>query len=216
MTANSDTSWIPRYLTATDVATATLDEIPHLVRMAWDWALHFPETGGEGIEDLIEDLKEIVEREKTRLSDPAHVKAEARRAALDAANAVREKNADEERRLQWLQREAYEAITGLTVATVAKGMSPRGCFVYMLWERKGAEKPIYVGKSTNIFARIGDHMRDPARRKRIGWVTFIRCEDTDRMKRAERKWIGHYKPELNIQGIEAGDLSVADCSDISH
>lgn len=199
----ADTSWIPRYIPRADIATATLDDIDTLVRTAWDCALRFPETGGEGIEDIIEDIKEIVAREKSRLGDADRINAAARRAALDAANAVRAKNAVEEQRLGWLQREAIEATVGLTAEGVAKGMSPRGCFIYMLWGRKGDKTPIYVGKSANIFARIGDHMRDPARKKHIGWVTLIRCENIARMDKAERYWIRHYQPVLNIQGIEA-------------
>jgi transcriptional regulator with XRE-family HTH domain len=57
---------------------------------------------------------------------------------------------------------------------------------------------LYVGKSTNIYARLGQHMSDPVKRVQVHHVEFFRCESEDHMNRVERILIGTTGPVWNI------------------
>ncbi len=194
LTSAEPVSWIPRYADLAEANVASLEDIPFLVRAAWEHALLFPELGGEGVEDLIADLKEIVARETGRLTaiacDTTAIKAEAHHIAVQA--------------LRSASRITEEGLAGIAAEGIPGGIDPHGWFVYLLWEYKGDAAPLYVGKSTNLFSRLGAHMTDRAKRYRVRWVTLLRCTSERRMNEAEERLIGRYRPELNIAGI-SGD-----------
>ena len=95
---------------------------------------------------------------------------------------------------------AEHALADLVIEGAGDRFTPHGYFVYLLWERDDST-PIYVGKSTNILARLGDHMSNPARRHRVRKVTLIRCKNQLTMDRTEDRLIRRYRPELNIAGV---------------
>lgn len=75
--------------------------------------------------------------------------------------------------------------------------NPQGFYVYVLW---GDEGPVYVGKSTNILSRPGQHMNDPKRREATKRVQFIEYDEEDTMTAAESALIKAYRPRFNIMG----------------
>ena len=77
------------------------------------------------------------------------------------------------------------------------GIDPVGYYVYLLWESRGDGKPIYVGSSSSILVRLGRHLGDGPKRRRVGWITFIRCASKQAMTRRENALIRKYLPEWN-------------------
>lgn len=83
------------------------------------------------------------------------------------------------------------------LASDGDGIDPGGYYVYLLWEVRDDEIPVYVGSSGNILARLGDHLGDSAKRSRVGWVTLVRCTSERAMLRREAELIRRYRPEWN-------------------
>lgn len=193
--ATAETSWIPRYASREDALAATLAEIPDLVRQAWNHALLFPELGGEGIDDLLADVKEIVARE-SEVMVSATAAAERRIAAAERIGLNEQRAAE---------RKLAEGLMGIAAEGVADGIDPVGCFVYLLWEHKEDKVPVYVGKSVNLLGRLGDHMRSEGKRYRVRWITLIRCRTQRQMDATEARLIRRYRPELNTAGIPADE-----------
>lgn len=79
-------------------------------------------------------------------------------------------------------------------------VDPTGFFVYILWER-GVERPLYVGQSRNVLARLGQHLSNPDRKHRIAKVRLIKCADERTMCAHEKDLIEHFQPALNIVGV---------------
>lgn len=77
------------------------------------------------------------------------------------------------------------------------GIDPAGFYVYLLWAAQADDEPVYVGKSANILARLGDHLGDAGKRAGIGWVTLIRCTSEAAMVRREAELIRKYLPAWN-------------------
>ncbi|MCM3884292.1 hypothetical protein [Frankia sp. R82] len=179
-----------------------------------------PQSSG----DLIDDLRDAHTRIKIavlgaaargRVSDPdavlaaitpelAAVKALAAEAALRVVVETERRERTERARARMVRLDesrVRNAVANLVVTEVDKEFDPRGCFVYLLW---GADpdRPLYVGKSTKILARLGQHMGDRQKRHRVQRVTVIRCRDGRQMNRTEEKLIAEYQPTLNILGIE--------------
>ncbi|OHV52786.1 MULTISPECIES: GIY-YIG nuclease family protein [unclassified Frankia] len=102
--------------------------------------------------------------------------------------------------LRVVESRVRNALANLVVTAVDREFNPHGCFVYLLWGTD-PDRPLYVGKSTNILARLGQHMSDSTRRYRVQRVTVIRCRDGRQMDRTEGRLIEEYQPTLNIQGI---------------
>lgn len=177
-----------RYADPGMITKTRLDGLPGLVKLAWNIALLFPEFGDEIIADLCADVTAIVEREGVRMSGEA-----------DAAAAAKAEEF-------WRSRvsRAYARGTELTAALSSgikkDGINPRGWYVYILWPGKDAEKPLYVGRSSNIFARLGSHMNDPQKRYDTWWVSIIECNGETDMCETEGRLIGHYRPRLNVVG----------------
>lgn len=182
---------IDRYIKEEDAATYSLAGVPSLIKFAWDMALLLPEQGDEIIADLCSDVRSIVEREAARMA------AEAQSAADDKAKSF------------WLGRleKAYQRIGALETATALasaitpEGIDPHGYCVYLLWPRKGADKPIYVGRSFNVLSRLGTHMGDREKRYSTQWVSVISCGTEQEMNTTEMRLIAHYKPVLNTLGV---------------
>jgi hypothetical protein len=82
-------------------------------------------------------------------------------------------------------------------AIEVEGFNPNGSFVYLLWDHTD-DRPIYIGASRNILARLGNHLVDPDKRGRVGRVTLVRCYGPEAMAATEAKLIDFYKPELNL------------------
>lgn len=71
-----------------------------------------------------------------------------------------------------------------------------GPCVYLLWHRAvGDRKPAYVGATTNILRRLGNHLERKA--GEFDRVTFIKCADEDVMWEVESHLIAVYRPWLN-------------------
>lgn len=70
-----------------------------------------------------------------------------------------------------------------------------GWFVYVLWE---GDKPLYVGQSRNVLARLGSHASDPMKRYRMTDITLNAFESEREMVEAEARLIKELQPELNI------------------
>lgn len=74
--------------------------------------------------------------------------------------------------------------------------APGTYHVYMLYDVD--ERLLYVGQSSNIINRLGQHYNHPDRGGRIARVAMIRCATRDAMRQLETHLIGELQPELNI------------------
>jgi GIY-YIG catalytic domain len=74
------------------------------------------------------------------------------------------------------------------------GIDPGGYYVYLLWEVRDDDKPVYVGSSGNILGRLGAHLADSRKRPQIGWITLIRCTSERAMLDRENVLIRRYRP----------------------
>lgn len=77
---------------------------------------------------------------------------------------------------------------------------PHGCFTYCLWG-DDPQRPLYVGQSTNILARLGSHLGDGLKRPHIQRVTVTRHDGPEAMCRAEAGLIALHQPPWNRAGI---------------
>jgi hypothetical protein len=83
------------------------------------------------------------------------------------------------------------------LASDGDGIDPAGYYVYLLWAIEGDAKPVYIGQSGNILARLGSHLGDPSKRAGVGWITLIRCTSQQAMMRREAELIRKYRPAWN-------------------
>lgn len=72
-----------------------------------------------------------------------------------------------------------------------------GHFVYVLW---ADTEPIYVGSSSNVLARLGQHMSGP-KRPQVTRVTVKEYPSHWMMIEAELALIRRYRPPLNVAGM---------------
>jgi predicted GIY-YIG superfamily endonuclease len=72
-------------------------------------------------------------------------------------------------------------------------------YVYLLCDAKG--EPIYVGRSSNVFGRIGQHMQVRERRAATKAVSLIPCDSVAETKTVEMALIKLYRPPLNVYGL---------------
>jgi hypothetical protein len=112
---------------------------------------------------------------------------------------AREKAA--ERRAQ-REAERERRTLGLAVSLnlIDHAFDPRGFFVYLLWG-DNIERPLYVGQSRNLFARLGQHMSNRERKHLVKRVQVMRCKSEADMTSTENRLIALYQPPLNIVGI---------------
>jgi hypothetical protein len=117
----------------------------------------------------------------------------ARRDADAAASAARVA----ERRAEECAREV-RAITVRPLAGTEQVPVSAAC-CYVLWG-DDQERPLYVGKSTNVLARLGAHLADPVKRSQIRRWSIIECVDgSSRLHEAETMLIAHYRPRYNAE-----------------
>lgn len=84
------------------------------------------------------------------------------------------------------------------LASDGDGIDPCGWYVYLPWEVRDDEKPVYVGSSGNILARLRAHLGSSKRRSRVGWMTLIRCTSEKAMLAREGALIRKNRPEWNM------------------
>ncbi|MGH3644371.1 MAG: hypothetical protein ACRDUX_35735 [Mycobacterium sp.] len=90
------------------------------------------------------------------------------------------------------------AAASIVAASIGESFDPRGCFVYILWG-DDPERPVYVGKSTNVLSRLGSHMQpSSAKGGLVRRVQLMRCRDRPTMDRTEVRLIHQYRPLLNV------------------
>lgn len=94
-----------------------------------------------------------------------------------------------------------EGAQGFVSEAVGDSFDPHGNFVYLLWGTNPST-PLYVGQSTNLFSRIGNHFSNPQKRQCIKSVQFIRCRSVAIMNGLEARLIYQYSPPWNVRGID--------------
>jgi hypothetical protein len=101
-----------------------------------------------------------------------------------------------------LQLEVEKAVKGMDgpLQAFSAQFDPHGLYVYLLWGND-PDRPVYVGQSSNILARLGDHMRDATKRSIVKRVQVVNCEDKAKMDELEASLILAYQPVLNIRGL---------------
>lgn len=88
----------------------------------------------------------------------------------------------------------------LVATSIAEAFDPTGYFVYLIWG-DDPETPLYVGKSTNILARLGAHMTSD-KRPVTRQIQLFRCDDSDVMEITEARLIRHFRPPLNKRDVD--------------
>lgn len=83
---------------------------------------------------------------------------------------------------------------------IDNGFDPRGCYVYVLWGSSDVT-PLYVGRSTNVLARLGDHLGDSTKRSEIERVRLVRCKNAKTMAETELRMIAQFQPPWNKVGL---------------
>ena len=71
-------------------------------------------------------------------------------------------------------------------AKVVAAINPHGYHVYILWGDYPA-RPLYIGRSKQVLARIAWHLSRPEKRALIRQVTVLRCETAREMRSEERR-----------------------------
>lgn len=102
-------------------------------------------------------------------------------------------------RLQGIEAVLESEILQVERAAIADGFEPHGFFVYLLLDRDG--DPLYVGRSENVLARLGNHLGGPRRRWKVHTVSLIRCRDLRHADQLEGELIRHHRPPWNIAGV---------------
>lgn len=76
---------------------------------------------------------------------------------------------------------------------------PHGHFVYLLWG-DDLKTPVYVGRTSNLFARPGKHLNDHRKKDEIKSISVIRCESEGESVVVEAELIRKHQPKLNVVG----------------
>jgi predicted GIY-YIG superfamily endonuclease len=177
---------------------------PTLARLRVSIALNLAASRGSPID---------VEQAKRHL-EPAVLEIEAY--ANEQLDELQARIDDLERQLSMKDQE-YAALDKLhrrsqdeaAVAAVAISRSPLenpwGFYVYYLWGDDGLL--LYVGKSTNLLSRLGQHVADKAKRRGIAHITVTEYLNEPVMIRAEARAIRALRPQWNIQGVRDDDAA---------
>jgi len=178
-----------------------VDDIPYLVKSAWFRIDCLCPPDAPDREAIAAEVFAVLR------TDAKAIAAATRQQVHDAQERARTVEDRREREGIWYEqqmRRQAEAIArdfaGMGAADLSQGIDPHGYYVYCLWG-EDTEKPIYVGKSSNILARLGSHMSDPTRRYRTEKVTLVRCKTEKEMDRTEFRLIQCHQPELNTMGV---------------
>lgn len=172
--------WNPSESLYTDLA-----DLPSLMKIAWLEALAHPERAEEIIAEAVATAKQVSQVASMHLKGSVE-RATRKENALEKALAAAEKR--------------VTAGLDVLISTAEDHLDPHGYYVYLLWGAR-EDAPLYVGQSTNIYGRLGDHMRAADRRYRVKRITVIRCKTASQMEQTEMRLIRHYRPELNTAGI---------------
>jgi hypothetical protein len=103
-------------------------------------------------------------------------------------------------------------LAGLAVASLEQAFAaPKGFYVYCLWG-EDPERPLYVGKSANVFNRLSQHAagrgtgnglvwsinsRGHGTRTQVTRVTLLKCETREIMEHVEVELIARLRPDHN-------------------
>ena len=112
---------------------------------------------------------------------------------------------DTQRRAERQYQEAIScAYDKLALADITLDVfdNPLGYFVYLLFGDDPV-KPVYIGQSRNVLARLATHMSDSEKRDKTRRVQLVRCPDEATMDATERALIARYQPLLNTVGCKA-------------
>ncbi|MGH2690315.1 MAG: hypothetical protein ACRDKW_16135 [Actinomycetota bacterium] len=104
-----------------------------------------------------------------------------------------------------LRRRVLRAQLGDRAEVEVDDLNPHGFYVYVLWPASD-DRPLYIGSSTNVLARVGTHVVNPERRPRITRITLIKCFSAADMSDTEGRLIQFYEPELNLLGPDRRPL----------
>lgn len=100
-----------------------------------------------------------------------------------------------------LRRKVLRSQLGDFAEVEVEDLNPHGFYVYILWPAS-EDRPLYIGQSTNVLARVGTHIVNPAKRPRITRITLIKCYSEAAMHETEGRLIDFYEPELNRLGSD--------------
>jgi excinuclease UvrABC nuclease subunit len=151
----------------------------------------------DALESTFQEVRQIAAVAQDRL-DAA--RADLAREREAHARAMEEERAAHHRTRERASERIATKITDIAADNIDGDFDPRGFFVYFLWGNE-TDRPLYVGKSTNILSRLGTHLTDPVKRWQITRVTLLKCETAQRMDHTESRMIRHYQPPLNKAGI---------------
>lgn len=76
-----------------------------------------------------------------------------------------------------------------------------GFFVYALFTAEQGEEPAYIGQSTNVLGRVGNHLRNPERAPLITRIAVLPCSSKAEMAKLERSLIAQYCPPWNLVSL---------------
>lgn len=149
-------------------------------------------------------------REIRRIAAVAQDRLDEARTELARQREAHEQAIEHERELHHRTRvrsaeRMADRIAGIQTANIDSDFDPRGYFVYFLWGSDD-QRPLYVGKSTNVLARLGSHLGDWRKRDQVERVTLLKCASVQQMDSAETRMIHHYQPPLNTVGIISRDI----------
>jgi hypothetical protein len=160
-----------------------------------------------------ESLRKAHYRKMAQKSAESRARKQAKLAKEPKTERLSERPADPFARIALLERREEQLLQRLAdvqggyvddviAAAVDETFSPVGYFVYLLWGDDEV-RPVYIGKSTNVLARVGNHMSSPRMRGLVKRIQFVRCRDQSVMDATEGWLIDRYRPQLNIGGIPA-------------
>lgn len=164
-------------------------DVPSAVRIAWLEAQAFPDRAEEILQHLMLDIYRLSTALAQRVTE----------AKADAAR-YREQAESEVRRARLHIEQALE---GVVRVPLTDELDPHGFYVYLLWGTD-RERPLYVGETTNLFARLGTHMSDRTKRRQVERITVLKCRSHTVMNSTEWSLIRLYQPPMNSIGIGSG------------
>lgn len=167
----------------------SLAELPYAVKIAWLNAQAFPDRADEILAELVAEVRRLATDTTDRIVEASaaaarfqdHAETEARRA----------------------RRHIEQALEGVIRAPLTDELDPHGFYVYLLWG-SDRERPLYVGETTNLFARLGTHMSGRAKRRQVERITVLRCASQAVMDSTEWSLIRLHQPPMNSMGIGPG------------
>lgn len=138
----------------------------------------------------------------------ADLQHEARRATGVAAITLREwvktgtaRNVARERSIERAERRYLNLVASSHTSALAESIEPSGFYVYCLWG-DDPDRPIYVGRSSNVLSRLGSHLSSRLRRRMVRRVTLTKLNTYRQMCDHEARLIRHYQPALNVVGVD--------------